>query len=55
MPRKRCVIRKDGRTIASETAEASNGAVAENAALAKVNKEIDWDAEDDLVLDCGDV
>lgn len=55
MPSKRCTIKKDGRTIASETAQANSDAVAENAALAKVNSKVDWDDWDTLTMNCGPV
>lgn len=47
MPRKRCVIQDDGTVIADESAEANNEAVAENAAIAKVQSKVDWDDYDE--------
>lgn len=55
MPSHRCTIKKNGRTIASETAQANSDAVAENAALAKANGKIDWNDWDTLDVNCGPV
>lgn len=55
----RCTFRDptSGRTVASETADAANGseAVAQNAALASAQSEVNWDEWDELVVDCGRV
>lgn len=55
MATKRCVFKRDGRTIASESASAKSEAVAHNAALAKANSKVEWDDETELTLYCEDV
>lgn len=55
MPKHRCTLKKNGRTIASESADGNSDAVARNAALAKANSKIDWDKRDELSLSCDEV
>ena len=49
----RCTIKKDGRTVASESGSAANGSdtVARNAALMKVANKVNLE-EENLTLSC---